>query len=51
MSKEETVTLDIDQLPELLYDYLLEEFQAQHGFDGVYVEWRITAVKQPIQGE
>ncbi len=51
MSKEETVTLDIDQLPELLYDYLLEEFQTQHGFDGAYVEWKITAVKQLAEGE
>ena len=41
-----TVSLDIDQLPECLYDLLLEEFQAQHGTKGRFVNWRITAIKE-----
>lgn len=54
MSKDDkgvTVSLSVDEIPELLYDYLLEEFQDQHGFDGVYVEWKITAIKKPLEGE
>lgn len=41
-----TVSLDIDQLPDELYDLLLVEFRAQYGIDGDFVNWRITATKE-----
>lgn len=44
----ETVTLDIDTIPQPLYDLLLESFQVQHGLDGAYVDWKITATKEVV---
>ena len=40
------VTLDIDELPEDLYDLLLTEFRIQHGSKGTYTGWKITATKE-----
>lgn len=40
------VELDINTIPEELYDLLLAEFQAQHGFDGSYFEWSVSATKE-----
>jgi hypothetical protein len=38
------VSLDIDKIPEELYDSLLEEFQKQHGKTGLFDEWNVSAV-------
>ncbi len=46
MTKQIPVILDIDEIPEDLYDRLLAEFQIQHGAKGRYIEWRITAIKE-----
>lgn len=41
-----TATLDIDLLPEELYDMLLAEFRAQHGEGVSFTDWQITATAQ-----
>ena len=48
-TKHIPVSLDIDEIPEDLYDLLLSEFQIQHGSRGTYTNWRITATKEVEQ--
>ena len=39
------VILDIDELPNNLYEMLLKEFRFQHG-NGTFTNWKITADKE-----
>lgn len=41
------VALDIDLIPESLYDALLAEFIRQHG-EACFVDWCITASKEGL---
>ena len=40
------VTLDIDEMPNNLYEMLLKEFRFQHGENGTFTNWKITADKE-----
>ena len=39
------VRLDVDLIPEMLYEDLLTAFKQEYG-EGCYNEWTITAVKE-----
>lgn len=43
MENEKIVSLDIESLPDALYNQLLQAFQEQYGLSLSFYEWKITA--------
>jgi len=42
------VYLDIDEIPERLYQDILKEFQRQYG-EGYYGDWIFSALKEEVE--